>query len=498
MARSDPTRSDYCATRHLLRHFRHARELRRNPLAHDALGSREGDVALGTFAWRVYDALRALDARPFSRAWQQAHHTAILLRVDVQRHDPVQVAADLGLSTRQFHRERRVAHERFADAYRATLSAPVPKVACTVPRLLTERAAALADSGEVLSAISLLDDVASNAEPVDRCEALIRRAEIEAWSHRLDHARRYARDARSLLATISPESGTYTQLRDGYAAIELLLQWFALGPAAVARIDGASDRLPPAEGPRALVVLAAAALRNGSSSDALRLLDRLRIFGTAAPAAVVADALTLQAEIADFVGEDESVSETIFAKAAAAAEMNGLRGRALYATHQLASTRWMHTRSPLDRNAYRGLVDGIDRTLPPRLRSYLIFSAADIEVAIGHPRRALQAARTAATVSTNHYESFSAQGLEAGALLRMGRIGDAGTRAAQAADSARKQGHTRILSLTQRIQAVAQLARGDRRAAFAAIDEAIECAKRFSSTHVLAQAKTLRDRIVRN
>ena len=489
-------RSDYCATRHLLRHFRHAREVRRNPLARDAFATALDDAALGTLAWRVYDALRAMDARPIQGgARQPARHTTILLRVDVQHHDPIQVAADLGLSNRQYHRERRVAHERFLDAFRATLATPASQATCIVPQHLTELAANLADSGEVLSAISLLDDVVSNAEPEDRCRALIQRAEIEAWSHRLDRARLYAEDARSLL-TATPVNDGDGDLRDAFTALELLLRWFALGPAAVGRV-GPPEMPSPKAGPRELVVRATAALRNGDATDALQFLDCLHLLGAPLPPAVVADAAMLKAEIADFVGEDESVSEMHFKKAASTAWLSGLRGRALYATHQLASTRWMHSRSPLDRNAYRGLVDGIDRTLPPRLRSYLIFSAADIEVAIGHPRRALQAARTAATVSTNRYETFSAQGLEAGALLRMGRIRDAGARAAQASESARAAGHHRILSLTQRVQALAQLSQGNRPAATAAIEESIECAKRFSSTHVLAKAKAIRDQIGR-
>lgn len=317
-------------------------------------------------------------------------------------------------------------------------------------------------------------------------------AEIEAWSHRLDRANARAGAARALLQTLPAGDARYGALYDAWAAVALLLQWFACGPAAVAagRADDAA-----LSGVRATLVRAAATLRNGEAADASRLLHASVAAAEPLPARWVVDRLTLQAEAADFGSDDASLSETLFERAAATARSHGLNGRALYADHQLALTRWAHTRSALDCSAYRALVDGVDRSLSPRLRSYLIFSAADVELAIGSPRRALRAAETAATVSTNHYEAFSAQGLAAGALLRLGRVTDAGLQAAHAAEAARKEGHARVLSLAQRVQALAQFAQGNRGAALAAIEESIAYAKRFSSGHALAQTRAVLNRI---
>ncbi len=492
MARSDPTRSDYCATRHLLRHLRHARELRRNPLAHDAFAAVHGDAALGAIASRVYAALRSMDAR-WPTARQHARYCALLMRVDVQRHDPARVASDLGLSTRQFHRERRVAHERFFEAYRATLPSALDGVP-SLPHELVVHAAGLADSGEIASASALLDDVARNADAADRCAALVQLAEIDAWTHRLDRARAGVRAARDILLEIPAGEPRYEDLHDAYAALALLLQWFECGPSAVRARNG-DERAAALPGPRETFVRAAAALRSGEAADASRLLRRLNAVSRPLPIRLTVDLLTLQGEVSDYNAEDESVSERLFEHAEAMARANGLSGRALYATHQLALTRWAHTRSAFDRDAYRSLVDGVDRSLAPRLRSYLIFSSADVELAIGHPRRALRAAQTAASISTNHYETFSAQGLAAGALLRLGRVADAGEQAARAADAARKEGHARVISLAQRIQALAQLSQGNRRAALAAIEESIAYAKRFSSAHALAQTRAVLGRI---
>jgi hypothetical protein len=495
MARSDPARSDYCATRHLLRNLYDERQLRRNPLARDAFAVQKGDDALRTIADRVYRALGAMDAQQVSdRRWQGTRHPAILLRVDAGRHDPRLVATDLGLSSRQFHRERRLAHDRFVEAYRAITPRMVATVEGDFATRLLERAGALADSGETSSAIAILDDVAGNADDAARCAALVRLAEIEAWAHRLERVRTHLRAAHSLLEAASMSADRRIRLQDAADAVSLSLQWFEHGPDAVERTvatersDERSDDGIRGDG-RETLVRAAAALRRGESSSAARLLRRVEAITTAERNPDIAvDVFTLQAELADFTAEDPLHSERLFARAAAIAHQHGLGGRELYAKHQLYSTRWMHSRNRADRNAYRHLVDCTNRSLPPRLRSYLLFSAADIEVAIGQPGRALSLAQAAGAVSTNAYERFSALGLAAGALLRLGRIADAGAHAALAAEAARAEGHARIVSLAQRISAQAHLAQGQRRAARVAIEESIECARRFSSAHVLAQA----------
>jgi hypothetical protein len=492
MPRANPARSRYCATRHLLRNLDQPRKLRRNPLAGGAFA-----------ASTMHEAARAISAR-VDRALDAMHgarHASILLRVDVQRHDPKVVAADLGLSTRHFHRERRIAHDRFFDAYQAAelrIRKPAISVDADFTRRLLERAASLGDSGEASSALAILADMAeSGADPAMRCEALTRHAEVDAWAHRLDRARVHLAAAEAVLMAAQIGDERRAALDDGINAVSLSIRWFEKGPLAAAH----AGLEPAANGSlrlgRTTLVRAAAALRAGDSTLASQLLGRIAgANGTVArtPEFEI-EMLTLQAELADYTAEHPLLSEELFARAAAEARARKMRGRELYATHQLALTRWAHTRDPRDRSAYRGLVDRIDRALPPRLRSYLTFSAADLELAIGHPRRALSAAQAAAGVSTNRYERFSASGLAAGALLRLGRINDAAEQASLAAEAARAEGHARVLSLVQRISAQASLAQGNRRAARAAIDESIECARRFSSAHVLAQAQAVRARI---
>lgn len=477
MPRSDPTRSRYCATRHLLRNLRQPRSLRRNPLAREAFAGGDLSGAMRTVASRVDAALHAMD--------RDARQASILVRVDVQRHDPRAVAADLGLSIRQFHRERRAAHERFYSAYATKPTLPSISLDDGFAQRLLERASRLGDAGEISSATAILHDVAcSGADDVLRCDALVRRAEIDAWAHRLPRARAHLNAADAILAKRSAEE--LRDLHDASQAVSLLVRWFTEGPLAAAHAREAANG-------RATLVRAAAALRGGEAEHAARLLHKLDT--TALSPEFAVDAFILQGELIDFSPETPMLSEQLFARAAELARANGFVGRELYATHQLALTRWAHTRNPRERAAYRALVDRVDRSLPPRLRSYLIFSAADVELAIGHPQRALRAAEIATRVSTNRYELFSARGLAAGALLRLGRTDAAADQAALAADAARSEGHARVLALAQRISAQAHLFAGNRRAARTAIEESIECARRFSSPHALAQSQAVLGRI---
>jgi hypothetical protein len=497
MARSDPTRSPYCATRHLLRNLRHPRRLKQNPLAREIFASRDDDDAQRVIAARCDAALRAMDAQDAAgSARYNARETAILVRVDLQRHRLQAVAADLGLSIRQFHRSRRTAHDRFLMQYRRLPVTTAIQVDDGFTRRTLARATGLADSCEVSSAAAILNDIVySGAGAAVRCEALRVLAETEAWAHQLERAHEHIHAAKALLAAAVFSDSERTRLNDANEGVWLSLRWFARGPSAVAETTRNGNQDLPSG--RATLVRAAAALRSGDAALASRLLARLcgETGAAQAPEAAV-DLLTLQAELADFTAENPLLSEELFTQAAALARGHGLRGRELYATHQFWLTRWMHSRRPQDRSTYRGLVDDVDRSLSPRLRSYLTFSAADIELAIGNPGRAYAAAAAAGAVSTNRYESFSARGLAAGALLRLGRVAEAGTQATLAAEAARAEGHVRVISLAQRITAQAHLAQGNRRAARAAIDEAIECARHSSTPHVLAQAQGILARII--
>ena len=156
----------------------------------------------------------------------------------------------------------------------------------------------------------------------------------------------------------------------------------------------------------------------------------------------------------------------------------------------------MHSRTSRDRSAYRRLVDRTDRgSRPGCVPRWLFVRLTSRSRSVNRSARWSQQ-NAAAAVSTNAYETLSARALAAGALLRLGRADEAGSEAASATEDARARGHARIVALTQRISAESHLARGNKRSARAAIEESIDCARRFSSAHVLAQAQALLAKIV--
>ena len=264
---------------------------------------------------RVTRTFASMDAcGSAGKTWRGARQSAILLRVDVQLHDPSVVAADLGLSTRQFHRERRLAHDRFLDVYRAVdFALPQIQLDQDFATRLLSSAAGLADSGETSSARAILDDIArSGGDDAARCEAFSRLAEIEASTHRLDAARVNLAAASSVLAAAALPADERRRLQDMHNAVELCLRWFADGPTAVNRDRAdcvAAGSTGSSGGVRAILVRAAAFIRSGESGRAAQLLHRFGQDAAANGAEAAVDLLTLRAELADFNAEDPHVSE---------------------------------------------------------------------------------------------------------------------------------------------------------------------------------------------
>lgn len=476
MARSDPARSSYCATRHLLRNLNDARQLRRNPLVREIFCGSDSANAVVEIRRRIEAALASL---PASRG------VAILVRADVQRHAPCVVSRDLGLSMRQYHRERKRAHDAFLLSFRGVHPRQPIAVDEDFGARTLRRASSLADSGEVESARAILEDAVRSGGDI-RCDALVRLANIENWSHRFAQARELLHATEVLLVDVKP-SRTSRILADAKDAATLFLRAFAEGPELLEHGDTPGDRTT--------IARADAAFLSGDARRAASLLQHVSIAD--APFESVIDALIMQAELSNFSSPETANSEELFAQAIALAQSEGLHGRALYATHHLYATRWIRSRSAHDRASFRSLVDTIDPCLSPRLRMYLNSSAADVELAIGSPRRALQSAQSAAALSTSRYERLSAQALACAALFRLDRTHEASREAASTAESARSAHYPRIVSLAQRINAQALAACGRIREARTAIEESVECARGHSSAYVLAQANRIRAGIIR-
>src|SRR5580704_7013541 len=100
MPYADPSRSFESAVRHLFRHWADARALRRNPLVRKALGS---DARLKDP--ELVAAVRRRVLRVAARAGGNERHAAIATAIFAPER-PEATAKRLGLSLRQYYRER--------------------------------------------------------------------------------------------------------------------------------------------------------------------------------------------------------------------------------------------------------------------------------------------------------------------------------------------------------------------------------------------------------
>lgn len=112
MPRTDPARSSESATRHLFRHFFNEQELLRNPYVGPALAS--GRLTMLELQARLAGAARSIEDedRASGNDRRGRRQASALVECTLKRRAPAEVAAELGLSTRQLFRERRAAWTR--------------------------------------------------------------------------------------------------------------------------------------------------------------------------------------------------------------------------------------------------------------------------------------------------------------------------------------------------------------------------------------------------
>ncbi|MBV9408101.1 MAG: hypothetical protein JO164_04720, partial [Candidatus Eremiobacteraeota bacterium] len=223
MPRADPTRSTYCASRHLLRNLDRPAELRRNPLVRDyfktpvpsrAHADRDALERIGA---AVQCALaRAHEAGGGRGRPDPARMRAALLRCEIDRQPLATVAAELGLSERQLRRERRAAHAAFARAFAhgddaAHVIGSVDTVTDAVvsgdlATLRLTEAVELHELAQTPLALAAFDAVARHAPRTERrIEALCLAAEVESDGADQVRAAAHLDAARALLVLDADE-----------------------------------------------------------------------------------------------------------------------------------------------------------------------------------------------------------------------------------------------------------------------------------------------------
>ena len=209
MPRADPTRSEYCASRHLLRNLDAAAELRRNPLVRNCFspgtGRRGADSASALQRVRglVHQSLTRCRERPqaaCTRTGLGRMHAA-LLRCEIDRQPLAIVAAEMGLSDRQVRRERRAAHEAFLHAFRDGAADAAAATVHDTATLRLLQAAELHELGQSALATAACEALAAAPQRCERrIEALCLAAEIDLDAARYAEAALRVAEANALLA----------------------------------------------------------------------------------------------------------------------------------------------------------------------------------------------------------------------------------------------------------------------------------------------------------
>ena len=223
MPRAKPSRSGYCASRHLLRNLDDARELRRNPLAAGYFCSssrsrrrtpEEDRRALERICGLVREALGALyaDAEDDRDGARLGRMHAALLRCEIDRQPPERVAAELGLSERQLRRERSAAHDAFLPSFRrvaehdrapASVGAARPPalVGADIAQLRLAEAVELHAVGKSSLGLAVFASIAATApHTATQIEALCLATEAELDAGRLAEARSLVDEAKAVSA----------------------------------------------------------------------------------------------------------------------------------------------------------------------------------------------------------------------------------------------------------------------------------------------------------
>ncbi|HEY6236836.1 MAG TPA: hypothetical protein VIW69_17175, partial [Candidatus Elarobacter sp.] len=282
MPRADPTRSDYCASRHLLRNLGDPAELRRNPLVRDYFADtastlRRRDTAADRAALeRLRNDVRTALARCSDYAHDRGHVAlgrmhAVLLRCEIDDQPLPVVAAEIGLSERQARRERRAAHAAFVRAFRAASCerAPgaVPATACDVGTVRLAEAVELHELGQGALAQSAFASIAAGAPgAARRIEALCLAAEAELDALRHAAATTHLAEARAVLLRrareLDDEAARAAEEQIDFVA--WLVRWHTAAGAGLAMqpplaVTATADDRARGEPRRALFVRAAAA-----------------------------------------------------------------------------------------------------------------------------------------------------------------------------------------------------------------------------------------------
>lgn len=227
MPHADPRESFQTAVHHLFRHLDDAAALQRNPLVTRYFDSSRGgitpkhyratlEVILGSIA---SCAKRCLDADIAAKNAEIGYRQfEIIQRTYVQRKPPATVAAELGISVRQYYRDRSLICTRIAKIVQAEQPSNLPPAYSLFDplRFRRDKAMARADAGDYDGALRDLQDICKAASCAqNKIEALCNCGAIEIERGSFTSARAFLSHALNLLeanvSALPPVSGAASQ-----------------------------------------------------------------------------------------------------------------------------------------------------------------------------------------------------------------------------------------------------------------------------------------------
>jgi hypothetical protein len=229
MALADPNASFEVAVRHVFRHLREPAQLRRNPLSRrffergrsqrpSVLDDRHSCIWLMSAIETAAGECENVDLDQGLK--EQAHRQRTIVKRTYFDHEPIPIiAADLGISVRQYYRERRAIVTRIGRRLEASRGMALTTGTMIIDELCVriEQASGMFELGYGDAARSAYRALLNNTSPLAaRVEILCRVANIEIALGADAAADNNLREARTLYATnqfeMNPDSRAFAQM----------------------------------------------------------------------------------------------------------------------------------------------------------------------------------------------------------------------------------------------------------------------------------------------
>lgn len=501
------------SVRDLLRSLEQPDRLRRSPLVAAQLEGLDDAAALSHVRSRVESAIAEL-ARFASRApmlERVRRRQTILWRCDLLGEKHEVVARALGLSRRQFYRERKAALVMLERVL-----SPVPSARVTVApdRFLLQftYAKTLALLGKFDSAVAELRQIAMSGDTGYRVRSWTEIARI-ASEERLEDAGRALSNARRARYALTESRESQEALLDADILLaESVVNWHrGRVPDALNAASAAVDKARAMQSAdkdmnelyiASLIEIAEQRCVRGDSAGSLGALsqaqDLLDAFGDPNPQLRAALLLAL------------SQTQSVTAGRIAAAQDNARIAYSYAIQHRLVRYAFraaIALSAMLERTGR--LDDALSFGLSAMSAAHSVCSAKEfgfsclivsgVAAKAKQPALAIELVRRARKSTTTFgFESALVELAEAEALLAYGRHKRAAAIADAAAIGMERLGLQRFTGSALRVKSAAQLALGDRQGAQRTIDEAISLLERYGHAYSLAQAYLCASQVAQN